>query len=104
MPLWDGARSISQSSQTAKRTSRRSVHRHAAHHYDQFYGVGNCPGRAQHRWSRQCVAWLVAAQFAGYAAIYLVTSLRLSGALELFQWIPFAATAIVTALGAIAIP
>ena len=50
------------------------------------------------------VAWLVAAQFAGYAAIYLVTSLRLSGALELFQWIPFAATAIVTALGAIAIP
>src|SRR5215475_13140015 len=35
------------------------------------------------------VAWLVAAQFAGYAAIYLVTSLRLSGALKLFQWIPF---------------
>jgi hypothetical protein len=50
------------------------------------------------------VAWLVAAQFASYAAIYLVTSLRLSGALKLFQWIPFAATAILAALGAIATP
>jgi hypothetical protein len=50
------------------------------------------------------VAWLVAAQFAGYAAVYLVISLRLSGALKLFQWIPFGATAILSALGAIRTP
>jgi hypothetical protein len=45
-------------------------------------------------------AWLVAAQFAGYAVLYLAISLRLGGALKLFQWIPFAGTAIVTAIGA----
>jgi hypothetical protein len=50
------------------------------------------------------VAWLVAAQFAGYAAVYLVISLHLSGALKLFQWMPFGATAILSALGAIAPP
>ena len=50
------------------------------------------------------VAWLVAAQFAGYAAVYLVISLRLSEALKLFQWMPFGATAILSALGAIATP
>jgi len=46
------------------------------------------------------VAWFVAAQFAGYAAIYLVISLRLGGALKLFQWMPFGATALLSALGA----
>ena len=50
------------------------------------------------------VAWLVAAQFAGYAAVYLVMSLRLSGALKLFQWMPFSATAILSALGAMTTP
>jgi len=50
------------------------------------------------------VAWLIAAQFAGYAAVYLVISLRLGGALKLFQWMPFGATAILSALGAIAVP
>jgi len=50
------------------------------------------------------VAWLVAAQFAGYAAVYLVISVRLSGALKLFQWLPFGATAILSALGAITAP
>jgi hypothetical protein len=50
------------------------------------------------------VAWLIAAQFAGYAAVYLIISLRLGGALKLFQWMPFGATAILSALGAIATP
>jgi hypothetical protein len=50
------------------------------------------------------VARLVAAQFAGYALVYVVISLRLSGALKLFQWIPFGATAILSALGAITTP
>ena len=50
------------------------------------------------------VAWLVAAQFAGYAAVYVVISLRLGGALKLFQWIPFGVTAILSALGAINTP
>src|SRR5262249_62394427 len=35
------------------------------------------------------VAWLIAAQFAGYAAVYLVISLRLGGALEVFHGVPF---------------
>jgi len=47
------------------------------------------------------VASLVAAQFAGYAAVYLIVSLRLGGALRLFQWMPYGATAILSALGAI---
>jgi hypothetical protein len=47
-------------------------------------------------------ACLIAAQFAGYAAIYLVISVRLGGAFKLFQWLPFAATAIVVATGALA--
>jgi hypothetical protein len=50
------------------------------------------------------VAWLVAAQFAGYAVVYLIISLRLSAALKLFQWMPFGATAILSALGAITTP
>ena len=50
------------------------------------------------------VASLIAAQFAGYAAVYLIISMRLGGALTLFQWVPFGATAILSALGAIAAP
>jgi hypothetical protein len=46
--------------------------------------------------------WLVAAQFIGYAATYFVISLRLGGILKLFQWLPFAATAILAAAGALA--
>jgi len=46
------------------------------------------------------VAWLVAAQFAGYAAVYLAISLRLGGVLRLFQWMPFGLTAILAAIGA----
>jgi hypothetical protein len=49
---------------------------------------------------QDAVAWLIAAQFAGYAALYLGISLRLGGALKLFQWIPFAITAILAATGA----
>lgn len=49
-------------------------------------------------------AWLIAAQFAAYAALYLVMSLRLGGALKLFQWIPFGSTAILTAIGAVIAP
>jgi len=46
-------------------------------------------------------AWLIAAQFAGYAAAYLIISLRLGGILKLFQWIFFASTALLTAAGAL---
>jgi hypothetical protein len=46
--------------------------------------------------------WLVAAQFIVYAATYFVISLRLGGILKLFQWLPFAATAILAAAGALA--
>jgi len=49
---------------------------------------------------QDAAAWLIAAQLAGYATAYLVISLRLGGALKLFQWIPFASTAIVTAVAA----
>ena len=47
--------------------------------------------------------WLIAAQFAGYAAVYLVISLRLGGPMKLFQWMPFALTAGLAAIGALAI-
>ena len=47
-------------------------------------------------------AWLIAAQFAGYAAVYLIISLRLGGALKLFQWLLFAATAILVAESTVA--
>jgi hypothetical protein len=50
------------------------------------------------------VASFIAAQFAGYATVYLVLSLRLGGALKLFQWMPFGATAILSALGAMTVP
>lgn len=46
------------------------------------------------------VGWLVAAQFAGYAVVYLAISLRLGGMLRLFQWMPFGITAILAAIGA----
>jgi hypothetical protein len=46
------------------------------------------------------VAWLIAVQFAGYAALYLAISLRLGKILRLFQWIPFGVTAILAAVGA----
>src|ERR1700674_4258210 len=46
------------------------------------------------------VAWLIAVQFAGYAAVYLAISLRLGGASRLFQWVPFGVTAILAAVGA----
>ncbi len=50
---------------------------------------------------QDAATWLIAAQFAGYAMTYLVISLRLGGALKLFQWVPFGATAILTAVGAV---
>jgi len=37
---------------------------------------------------QDAVAWLIASQFAGYAAADLVISLRLGGAWKLFQWLP----------------
>jgi hypothetical protein len=46
------------------------------------------------------VGRLVAAQFAGYAVVYLAISLRLGGTLRLFQWMPFGITAILAAIGA----
>jgi hypothetical protein len=46
-------------------------------------------------------AWLIAAQFAAYAALYLLISLRLGGIFKLFQSIPFAATALLSAAGAL---
>ena len=49
---------------------------------------------------QDAAAWLIAAQFISYAALYLGISLRLGGALKLFQWIPFAMTAILAAAGA----
>ncbi len=45
-------------------------------------------------------AWFIAVQFGGYAAVYLAISLRLGGALRLFQWPLFAITAILSAVGA----
>jgi hypothetical protein len=51
---------------------------------------------------QQGAVWLVAGQFAGYAAIYLAISLRLGGLWKLFQWLPFAATATLAAAGALA--
>ncbi len=53
---------------------------------------------------QNALAWLIALQFAGYAAAYLVISMRLGGSLRLFQWIPFAVTAILCAAGALAAP
>jgi hypothetical protein len=45
--------------------------------------------------------WLIAAQFAGYAAVYLGISLRLGGPLKLFQWMLFASTACLAAVVAL---
>jgi hypothetical protein len=47
------------------------------------------------------IAWLVAAQFAGYAALYLVISLRLGGPFKLFQWTLFGLTAGLAAAGSL---
>ena len=47
-------------------------------------------------------AWLIAAQFAGYALTYLLVSLRLGGLTKLFQWLLFACTALLAAGGAAA--
>jgi hypothetical protein len=46
-------------------------------------------------------AWLIALQFAAYGAVYLLISLRLAGIFKLFQWLPFAATALLAAAGAL---
>jgi hypothetical protein len=46
-------------------------------------------------------AWLIAAQFTGYAAAYLVISMRMGGVRKLFQWVPFAMTAILAGAGAL---
>jgi hypothetical protein len=53
---------------------------------------------------QDAVTWLIAAQFVAYAALYLGISLRLGGALKLFQWIPFATTAILAVTGALTAP
>jgi hypothetical protein len=53
------------------------------------------------RGQQDVAAWLIATQFAGYAAAYLVISLRLGGILKLFQWIFFASTAVLTAADAL---
>jgi hypothetical protein len=50
--------------------------------------------------SERAIALLVAAQFAGYGAIYLAISSRLGGVFRLFQWMPFGLTAILAAIGA----
>jgi hypothetical protein len=50
---------------------------------------------------QDAVVWLVAVQFVGYATLYLGISLRLGGALKLFQWIPFSITAILAATAAV---
>ena len=44
--------------------------------------------------------WLIAAQFAGYAVIYLVQSLRLGSVRRLFQWALFAGVSLLAAIGA----
>ena len=41
------------------------------------------------------IALLVVLQFATYAVVYLILSLRLGGWLKLFQWLPFGAIAAV---------
>ena len=48
------------------------------------------------------VGKVIAAQFAGYAVLYLVISLRLGGPLRLFQWMPFAATSALAGVSAVA--
>jgi hypothetical protein len=48
----------------------------------------------------ELAGWFIAAQFAGYAAVYLAISLRLGGALRLFQWPLFAMTGVLSAAGA----
>lgn len=45
--------------------------------------------------------WLIAAQFGGYAVIYLILSMRLGSAGKLFQWTLFAGVGLLAAIGAI---
>ena len=69
-------------------------HRHVAPDHDQPHALGACSARACAYRPADAAAWLIAAQFGGYAVAYLIISLHLGGALKLFQWLPFAATAI----------
>jgi hypothetical protein len=47
------------------------------------------------------LGWFASVQFAGYATVYLVIGLRLGRPLELLQWAPFAATAVLAGAGAL---
>jgi len=47
----------------------------------------------------EMVVYLVAAQFGGYAVIYLILSLRLGGVGKLFQWMPFAGVGLLAVIG-----
>ena len=47
------------------------------------------------------VAWFIAAEFAGYAMIIFVLSVRLGGASKLFQWVLFAGVGLLATIGAI---
>jgi hypothetical protein len=49
---------------------------------------------------QQTIAWFIGAQFGLYSLVYLVLSLRLGGVVRLFQWIPFAATAVLAGAAA----
>lgn len=49
----------------------------------------------------EIAVWLIAAQFGGYAVIYLILSLRLGSAGKLFQWMLFAGVGVLAAIGAI---
>jgi hypothetical protein len=53
------------------------------------------------RGGNDLTAWLIAAQFAGYAAAYLAVSFRLGGVFKLFQSLPFSITALLAAAGAL---
>jgi uncharacterized membrane protein len=53
------------------------------------------------RGGHDVAAGLIAVQFASYAAVYLLISLRLGSVFKLFQWMPFAATALLAAAGAL---
>jgi hypothetical protein len=47
------------------------------------------------------VIWLIAAQFMGYGAIYLIVSVRLRAVGRLFQWMLFEAVGASAALGTV---
>src|SRR5262249_42507492 len=52
------------------------------------------------REGQQAIALFIGAQFGLYAVVYFVLSLRLGGVVRLFQWMPFAATAMLTGAAA----